>query len=361
MFYVPTELTLSSGAKGFSTWCGVETWWAKIRTGKTHHIVKTRVIPALKEGRHVFTNIDFGRDLIVDEKIVMSAQSRAALLFSSYLKKDVRSLLHIVGTEFFTCQLGLKDTNAELTCVPRGSRIIIDEAQNVFPVTGYKTAPENFFKLLTYCGHFDIDFCFITQNPALMDKRIISTSSELIMIKNLGLFSSFFQNGYRLSHRQSLYDYEGYDSSLHKFDPDIFKLYKSADTVVKKKFKAVPPFMLVPVLGVFLILGFWAFKGSKSSWWGGKGYNAAISSIQAPAALPASSPTPPPVLSSGLSLGQFRPVRDALNELTTLTAEKLPDPTQTCTYFVTPGGPRSSICMKSPPEPPASGAGSQGD
>jgi len=191
MIHIPVALSLQPASGSKFTWVGVETWFAKIRTGKTHHIVKTRVLPALSEGRHVFTNIDFGPDVKVGDTIIMTSEEQAGMKLSYFLGKDVRKLIHIRQSSFFSRQLELKDTNAELTCIPPGSRVIIDEAQNIFPINGFKTANDNFFKLLTYCGHFDIDFVFITQNPALLDKRIISSSSELMMIKNLGLFSSF--------------------------------------------------------------------------------------------------------------------------------------------------------------------------
>ena len=357
MFYVPSVLSLHSAKKSKYTWCGIETYWAKVRSGKTYHVVKNRVLTALKEGRNVFCNIDFGKDLQVGETTLLTSEQRAGLLFSHYLGVDVRHLFHLVPNSFFTEQLGLKDTNADLTCVPHGSRIIIDEAQNIFPVTGYKSAPENFFKLLTFCGHFDIDFCFITQNPALLDKRIISTSSELIMLKNLGLISSFLNKGYRCTHHQNLYDREPFDSSVHKFDTDIFQLYKSADSIVKHKFKALPIFLITPILGVLIIGGVIVFGRSHFTLLGGKSdIKPTTEIIQTHVVAPTSLSTIEPVIITPPVKSASRQFLDALNEIKENPPP--PRPSKRCTYFTNSAGTRSSFCssdntfMKAEEPPP---------
>lgn len=245
-----------------SMWCGVETYWGKIGDGKTHHIVKYRVLPALSQGRHVFCNIDFGGPLKSSSgAVLLTSEERAGLLLSQYLDKDVRQYFHIVDNEWLRQNLVLKDMDGELLQVPHGSRVIIDEAQMLFPIDGYRAANPLFFKLLTYCRHFDIDFCFVTQNPALLDKRIISTSNELIMIKNLWFLSTFFKNRYQVSHHQNLFA-EPHQKKQVSFDKSIFLLFKSSGSIVQRQSRFMPVYMVIPVFGLLL----W---GANILWHGG--------------------------------------------------------------------------------------------
>lgn len=255
-----------------STWCGVESYWGKIGDGKTHHLVKYRVLPALLQGRHVYTNIDFGGALtLADGTTLLTEEERAGALLSQYLKKDVRQFFHIVTNDWFKANLVLNDMDGALLKFPRGSRMIIDEAQMLFPIDGYRAADPRFFKLLTYSRHFDLDFVFATQNTALLDKRIISTSNELIMIKNLWFLSTFFKNRYQESHHQNLYA-EPHQKKQLGFDKDIFALYKSSGSVVKRQGRAVPIFMVLPLLGLVFVFAHFLYKGHKSTFLMGKGF-----------------------------------------------------------------------------------------
>jgi len=277
-----------------STWCGVETYWGKIGDGKTHHLVKFRVLPALAQGRHVFTNIDFGGAFTLEDgTVLLNEEERAGALLSQYLKKDVRPFFHIVTNDWFKANLVLNDMDGALLKVPRGSRIIIDEAQMLFPIDGYRSADPRFFKLLTYCRHFDIDFMFATQNTALLDKRIVSTSNELIMIKNLWFLTTFFKNRYQESHHQNLYA-EPHQKKMLGFDTPIFELYKSSGSVVKRQGRAIPSFLVLPFLGLLFVFGHYVVKGHKSTFLRGSGFEKRTET-----ALPVVSVPPP--LSSTLS------------------------------------------------------------
>jgi len=239
-----------------STWCGVETYFGKIGDGKTFHVVRNRLLPALAEGRHVFFNIDVGSDVVAGGSVVQSAVERFALNCSLYLGKDVRQFIHRFDSpDQIHSLLQLKDMDGTLLQIPRGSRIILDEAQMLWPISGYRSGNELFFKLLSYSRHFDLDFCFITQNPALLDKRIISSSNELIMIKNLWFLSTFAKNRYQESHLQTMYS-EPHSKALHSFDDSIFSLYRSSFTSVKRQKRVGPMFLILPLVGLVSLFGY---------------------------------------------------------------------------------------------------------
>jgi len=124
MYYVPSALSASPTAKGRTTWCGIEFYWAKIGHGKTYHCVKERLLTALIEGRHVYTNINFGGPLKILDTEVFSEEQRAGMILSDYLKKDVRNLFHIVNDTWVKSTLTLGVNNDEFTAIPNGSRII---------------------------------------------------------------------------------------------------------------------------------------------------------------------------------------------------------------------------------------------
>jgi len=186
MYHIPAELNSSPTCIARTTWLGVEFIYAKVGHGKTHHVVKERIIPALKEGRHVFTNIDFGGALKVGTTDVLTAEERAGLLFSHYLKKDIRHLFHSIDGDWVKQNLNMSENQKSFTAVPSGSRIILDEIQDIFSRDGYMTAPKGFFRFLCKCRHYDVDFVFISQNPALVDGRIFFVHSFLLMLRGTG-------------------------------------------------------------------------------------------------------------------------------------------------------------------------------
>lgn len=302
MYHIPAELNSSPTCLARTTWLGVEFIHAKVGHGKTHHVVKERIIPALKEGRHVFTNIDFGGPLVVGTTDVLTSEERAGLLFSHYLKKDIRHLFHSINGDWVKSHLVMNENQKDFTVIPPGSRVILDEVQDIFSRDGYMTAPKGFFRFLCKCRHYDVDFVFISQNPALVDGRIVSTSSKIIRIKNGGFMSSIFSKNYRITLHQSLSDWEGYGSSVHKFDDDIFLLYKSSNSIVKHQFTMLPSFMLIPLVCIGLWAVYMGVKLPSVSFWGKKHTSIPVSSksvllpsplpIYNGESLPAQSPTP---------------------------------------------------------------------
>jgi len=312
MYYVPSVLSPKQG-KAVTSFCGIEFYWAKIGHGKTHHVVRERLLTALKEGRHVYTNISFGGPLMVADCEVFSEEQRAGMIISDYLKKDIRHLFHIVTGEWVRANISLGVNDVEFKVIPAGSRIILDEVQNIFPVGGYKSAPDGFFRFLCKCRHFDVDFVFISQNTSLVDKRIVSTASDFIKIKNAGFLSSFLSKGYRVTHHQSQYDFEGYNSESKVFDNDIFKLYLSSNSLISHQHRAIPKFLLVPVLGIFFWACLFAYKTHNSKLWGGEsaGLQAPVLETSKTSKLPAT----PAVEQTTPAGNSMRPAAEVIKEL----------------------------------------------
>jgi len=273
MYHIPACLEPSKNRIAATTWCGVEFFFGKIGHGKTHDVIRRRLLTALKEGRHVYTNIDFGTPMQFEGVELLSVQNRMGMLLSDYLGKKVDHLIHLISSQWVLNTLSLEDTSDDFIGIPHGSRVILDEVQNIFPVDGYKTNPKGFFKLLTMCRHFDIDFCFLSQNHTLVDKRIISTCTDLIFIKNASFLSSMFQKTYRVMHYQSIWEREPYSSQVFQYDMDVFKLYKSSASVVKHKSSLIPPFLLWPMVLIALWFVTLLWKTHKASWFhkGGNG------------------------------------------------------------------------------------------
>jgi len=246
----------------------VELITGRIGDGKTYHTLKYRLIPALERGRHIFTNIDFGpNEITKDGAIISTGLERFARNVSLYLGKDCRGLIHQFKDESeIKNLLQLKDLSGQLLQIPKGSTIILDEAQMLFPapVPGH-LVPINplFIKWVAYVRHFDQELILITQSPSLIHKSLLGLINENVKIKNLAFISSVLGKQYRVSYHQSVWS-EAHGSENHTFDKDIFKLYQSAFAYGVKNNRPLPSFLVIPVIGVFIWFGFMFVKGKDS-------------------------------------------------------------------------------------------------
>lgn len=243
----------------------VELITGKIGDGKTYHTLKYRLIPALERGRHVFTNIDFGPDQVTkDGAIISTGVDRFSQSVSLYLNKDCRPLIHQFKDEGeIRNLLRLKDLKGELLQLPRGSTVIIDEAQMIWPapVPGHLVPIDPLFiKWVAYVRHFDQELILITQSPSLVHKSLLGLMNENVRIKNLVFLSSFLSKQYRVTYHQSVWA-EPHGGENHRFDPKIFALYQSAMAYGVKNKRALPSFMTIPMLGIAAWLIFMGVKG----------------------------------------------------------------------------------------------------
>lgn len=246
----------------------VELITGKIGDGKTYHTLKYRLIPALKRGRHVFTNIDFGPNQVTkDGAIISTGVERFARAVSLYLDKDVREQIHLFKDEAeIKNLLRLKDMEGKLLQLPRGATIIIDEAQMIWPapIPGHLVPIDPLFiKWVAYVRHFDQELVLITQSPSLVHKALLGLMNENVRVKNLVFLSSMLGKQYRVTYHQSVWA-EPHGGENHRFDPEIFKLYQSAMAYGTKNARMLPSFMLFPILGVCAWLLFMVTIGRKT-------------------------------------------------------------------------------------------------
>jgi len=129
-------------------------------TGKTLKAIADWIVPALQEGRPVYTNID-GID-----------HDKLAIVTDIPLFK-VHSLLHFIDpTDIEACQYFYKDPNATINDAnPYGYRemnalLVMDEVQNYFGSTEYATqASKDFIFYITKQRHYRHDVLLVTQSP----------------------------------------------------------------------------------------------------------------------------------------------------------------------------------------------------
>jgi zona occludens toxin (predicted ATPase) len=246
----------------------VELITGKIGDGKTYHTLKYRLIPALKRGRHVFTNIDFGPNQVTKEgAIITTGVERFARAVSLYLDKDVREQIHLFKDESeIKNMLRLKDMEGKLLQLPRGATVIIDEAQMLWPapIPGHLVPMDPLFiKWVAYVRHFDQELILITQSPTLVNKHLLGLMNENVRVKNMVFLSTLLGKQYRVTYHQSVWA-EPHGGENHRFDPEIFKLYQSAMAYGVKGGRMLPGFMLLPLIGLIAWLLFMFFVGRKT-------------------------------------------------------------------------------------------------
>jgi len=151
-------------------------------TGKTCKVVQDYILPAIKEGRHVYHNIP-GLD---DTK---------AFRIAMHLRLDsfaVEGLLH-----YMPC-----DTEDEIIAflkfmptLPERSLIVMDEAQNLIGSRDWQS-PRNkdFFEYATKHRHHKHDIVVVTQHEDNVDGTIRRIANGLIVLRRLEAIGWLFRN-----------------------------------------------------------------------------------------------------------------------------------------------------------------------
>lgn len=219
----------------------------QIGSGKTYYAVKNFIIPALKQGRFVYTNIDLGHTYIYD---VWSK-------FSHYIGKDISQFINVItDTPQFLEKLRLISYDENGSRLPRGSVVIIDEAHQVFNYLQTNYINKQVYEFLAYSRHFNIDLVFITQSPELLSKFVINLCNNFISVYNLKQNSRLFTNSFRVEVRPSFTGWVT-EKRILKFDKKIFSLYRSfvgdTDEGVYKR-SIFPAGFGKPLVGLVLVI-----------------------------------------------------------------------------------------------------------
>jgi len=237
------------------------------RTGKSYLAVRNDIIPALKGGRHVWTNLP------------LSAQWIGAL---HNLSTQVHSLLHIVSTaelsDMFVLPSEAKDDyeNCGVELFPfAGALVVFDEIQLQFHAKSWQDpskAKQNMAleKWLTMAGHFGSDFVWLTQDA----KQI----NPFIRLKTEMVFKTYKRNifGMRGRIHWSLFQMEGgyyqsdfkLDSGSYSIEPKIYRCYESfqlagaGSTSMNKGH--IPPSIKIVFVAVIVLssISVWTLLGS---------------------------------------------------------------------------------------------------
>lgn len=231
---------------------------------KSCYAVEKFLIPALRSGREVYTNID---DL-------------SPAHISVYFDIDPLSVehrLHILGRVYDDDGTWREDPDLiryfyrEL---PLNSLVIIDEAQNYYSSRDFKEKySADLIQWLTKSRHLGCDVVWITQNLEAVDitfRRNTHLTYAMRRAENLGLKNSSF-----------IYIYDRADTErrhlsrkMYRPDPATFRCYASYQTgdVVEKR-TSYNVFLRSPFMWLFfIVIGFAVYSvvsGNVSRIWGG--------------------------------------------------------------------------------------------
>ena len=199
-------------------------YYGKIGSGKTYLVMFQEIIPALREGRKVITNIDgldlpairnyIGRD--VDIKIIKSHKWYRENMWCEH--KDN-------GTEEGEYLLS--------PAMSAGALYVIDECHDIWNAREFKNTNKDFITLLSYNRHFHIDLIFISQNVKMAEVNITRTANDSYQVKNMGFLHGMFARSYVVNRRQTPFDKDVISQYKGTYDKSIFTLYKSGTDASK--------------------------------------------------------------------------------------------------------------------------------
>ncbi len=224
--------------------------YAQIRGGKSYTAVEKYLLPAVKKGRNIYTNIPLVRrywDMINEECVhQVSAQTLVEMMY-----------------------LELEDLEGKSLKLPFNSLVVLDEAQMFFDRQGTQKKTVDLKRVYTFlqlCGHFNIDVVFICQDVGQLDLNIKSVCTEFVHIINGGIFGMG-----SLAYANVHQTYKG--PKMCSFPvvirPEIYNLYQSIAHAASHEntrrpvaFGVVLPIVIIPILALIVI--FFARKGFKS-------------------------------------------------------------------------------------------------
>jgi len=212
-------------------------------SGKSLALTKRFIIPALKKGRRIYTNIDGLNDSAPNPYIL-------ALSFASGVPpEDVEKLIF---------KFPSKDFNKVLMDMPASAIAIIDEAQIFWNARDF--ASDKNKEVLPYFQkhrHYGHDVILATQHFEQLDsgiRRLAEVHYRLKRLKNVGLSKvikvSVFNQGISIEGKPVAHE-------AWSIDRSIFGCYKSYENnkIAEVKYKSHNVFLRSPFLWVCFIVG----------------------------------------------------------------------------------------------------------
>lgn len=197
-------------------------YYGKVGDGKTHEVVLSEILPAVRDGRLMYVYMDG-----LDPRRLGQFAGRSA---------NVR-LWDNVDQVRAACSLPVDDRDgAELT-IERGALIVIDEAQLVWDAREWQKTGKNAMAFFEYHRHFGFDVILITQAPGRLDKGLVRLANECLHVKNLRFLSVWLGRRYVVNVRQSSGDRDPVATMRRTFDTNVFACYRSQVTAVRRSAK----------------------------------------------------------------------------------------------------------------------------
>jgi len=221
-------------------------YYGKIGDGKTYHVMYNELLPAVRDGRKIYTNID---DL--DQRHIRMLTGVDPQIVNVATHDEFKSLM----------ECDPNDKKGENLKIDHGSLVIIDEAQLIWDARDFRATSKKFLTLLEYHRHFGLDLVFITQNPKRLEASVTRLANNSYQVKNLGFIAKGLKNRYVLHIRQTPFDRDIVATMRGKFHKPVFACYRSAvagrNTKVSSRRKSALQgglFYFIGGIAIFLIL-----------------------------------------------------------------------------------------------------------
>lgn len=225
--------------------------------GKTYEAVANHILPAIKSGRRVITNIKLNLFAIYADFPQAHENDLVKIISDDLVEIDGSHYKPFAHESFFSDPWKNEDNVGPL--------YVVDECQLAMPKSGTRMELLNYFQLHRHTGS---DILLITQHYGQISpllKHLIQNSFTVSKLTALG-----FMSRYKKSIRDGVSGYKNdvISTSLHKYDSSVFRYYKShtlSSGAVKEAetndlgsiFRSWPMFVLVLA---FLVLSYSLYR-----------------------------------------------------------------------------------------------------
>ncbi|MCZ7627194.1 MAG: hypothetical protein C3F12_00185 [Candidatus Methylomirabilota bacterium] len=191
-------------------------YYGKIGDGKSHEVVSSEILPAVRDGRKVYVYMDG-----LNPRRCGQFAGRNANIVMWDNVDEVRAAV----------QLEVDDREGVGLKIDRGSLIVVDEAQLVWDAREWQRTGKQSLAFMEYHRHFGLDVVLITQAPGRLDKGLVRLANECLHVKNLRFLSTALGGRYVVNVRQTPQDREPVATMRRKFDSNVFACYRSSTAV----------------------------------------------------------------------------------------------------------------------------------
>jgi zona occludens toxin len=208
--------------------------------GKTNYVMSKYVMPSVKEGRTVYTNI------------------RGVCPYTMGALEKIDFL----GIDQLIVELDHTDTNKVqhfYEWLPKNAVMVVDEAQNYFGSRSWNTrANKELIPFLTMNRHYGNDIVFITQDPSLIDAAIRTLANNTFYLSNLRLLGSPNKAKVRMYKGCDVSEENVLETVTYTHDKNAFEYYSSRvdgaeEQKVKKHIATNKKFVFIMVFALLTI------------------------------------------------------------------------------------------------------------